>query len=426
MNNLNKRTIRDVDVFNKTVLLHLDLNVGMDDERKRIINDRKIRIALPTINYLLNHNAKIVILSHFGRIQTISDKKSGLFSLQKVVDELKYRLKNKAKNIYFINNNTGVEVVNKVKELQEKEILILENTRFCDVSDKGEYVGLELKANERLGMFWASLADVFIEDAFGIAHKQLASNFQVGRFAKASAVGFSIINETNHLDLALESPKRPYLALIGGNRVEDKIDAIEVLCQRADQVVIGGGLVYTFLYAQGYDVGYNLVEKNMIDECNAIVEKYGNKIIICFDFLCNTNFSDSKPIYRKIDEGLDGLFGLDIGKRSLKLIKREIRLARTILWNGPFGVIENIKYYSQGTTEICKAVARQADRGTYVIIGDIDTSSHAEYLGLDKHMNFISSGGDASLSYIEEGVLKGLASIDEAQNYKKIKGGMYE
>lgn len=419
MNHLKKKNIRDVDVINKTVVLHLDLNVTFDYETGRITNDRKIRSSLPTINYLLKHNAKIVILSHLGRIQTLDDKKNKLFSLERIVDELRIRLKNNANNVFFSHTNYDAEIVDRVKELEHKDILVLENTRFCDVNDNGEYVGWEWHANEELGKFWASLGDVFIEDAFGVSHRQLASNIQVARFAKQSAVGLLITNEANHLDIALESPKRPYLALIGGNRIEDKIEAIEVLCQRADQVIIGGGLVYTFLYAQGFDVGLNLVEKNMIDECNAIVEKYGKKIIICFDFLCNNDFSDTKPIYRKIDEGLDGLYGLDIGKRSLKLIRREIRLAKTILWNGPFGVIENIRYYSQGTTEICKAIAKQAKKGCYTIIGDIDTSTHAEYLGLDKYMNFISTGGGASLSYIEESELKGLYAVDDAKNISK-------
>lgn len=412
MNSLNKKSIKDLDVNGKTIVLHLDLNVVVDYENKRILNDRKLRASLPTINYLINHNAKIVILSHLGRIKTLADKQSGKYSLEIIVDELRNRVSKNVNRVVFSPLNYGETVVQMVNDLEERDILILENTRYCDISDEGEYVGLEWDGSEILGQFWGMLGDIFIDDAYGVAHRQLSSNYQTAKFAKKSALGFLIVNEINHLDIALEVPKSPYLALIGGNRVADKIAAIEVLCERADQVIIGGGLVYTFLYAQGYNVGLNLVERNMIDDCNNILEKYGKKILICFDFLCNNDFSDTRPIYRKIDEGLEGLYGLDIGKRSLKFIKHEIYRSKTILLNGPFGVIENIKNYAQGTTEICKSMAKQATRGAYTIICDIDTSSHAEYLGLDKYINFISTGGGASLSYIEEGVLDGLETID--------------
>ncbi|KEZ24056.1 phosphoglycerate kinase [Ureaplasma diversum] len=411
MNNLRKRVLRDVDVTNKTVVCHLDLNVLIHNHQ--IVNDKRIRASMATLSYLINHNAKVVVISHLGRINTLEDKTSGKNSLRIVADTLARKLKRLGATVTFSPENTGDNVVALVKELKPKDVLILENTRYCDVNEKGEYVGLEWLASAKLGKFWASLGDIFIEDAFGVAHRLLASNYQTASHSKESAIGFSIINETNHIDLALDLPKRPYLALLGGNRVTDKIDVIEVICQRADNVIIGGGIVFTFLHVQGFDVGLNLVEKEAIEDCKQILNNYGNKITLCFDFLCNNDFSDTRPIYRKIDENLDGLYALDIGKRSLKIIKRAIKHAQTILWNGPFGVIENIKYYAQGTTEIIKAVAKQADKGAYTIISDIDTSNHAEFLGLDKRINFISSGGGASLAYIAESVLHGIDPIED-------------
>ncbi|RJS92639.1 phosphoglycerate kinase, partial [Ureaplasma urealyticum] len=330
MNSLNKKSIKDLDVNGKTIVLHLDLNVVVDYENKRILNDRKLRASLPTINYLINHNAKIVILSHLGRIKTLADKQSGKYSLEIIVDELRNRVSKNVNRVVFSPLNYGETVVQMVNDLEERDILILENTRYCDISDEGEYVGLEWDGSEILGQFWGMLGDIFIDDAYGVAHRQLSSNYQTAKFAKKSALGFLIVNEINHLDIALEVPKSPYLALIGGNRVADKIAAIEVLCERADQVIIGGGLVYTFLYAQGYNVGLNLVERNMIDDCNNILEKYGKKILICFDFLCNNDFSDTIPTYPKIDEGLQALYGVDICEIRVTLMKRDIAVLEEI------------------------------------------------------------------------------------------------
>ncbi|WP_031489189.1 phosphoglycerate kinase [Ureaplasma canigenitalium] len=410
MNHLNKKILRDLDVANKTVVCHLDLNVLF--ENGRLINDKRLRASLPTLLYLLNKNAKVVVLSHFGQIKTYDDILSNKYSLKPVADALRNRLQKKANRVVFLPENTGKKVINAVAKMEPRDVLVLENTRYCDWKD-GEYIGLEWLSNPDIGKFWASLGDCFVEDAFGISHRRLASNFQTARFAKDSAIGFSIMNETNHIDIALDLPKRPYLALLGGRRIGEKIEAIDVICQRADLVIIGGQIVFTFLHAQGYDVGLNKVDKEIIEDISALLEKYEKKILLCFDFQCNTDFSDTPGIYRKIDEGLHGLYGLDIGPRSLKLIRYHINKAKTILFNGPFGMIENIRNYSKGTTEILKTLARRTEHIAYTILADIDTSNHAEFLDLDQYMNFISSGGTACLTYIAEQSLPGIETVKD-------------
>ncbi|MCV3743695.1 phosphoglycerate kinase [Ureaplasma sp. ES3154-GEN] len=404
-----KQVISDIDVTNKTVLLHLDLDVPI--KNNKIINDRKIKAAMANIFYLLRKNCKVIIISHLGKIKSLNDKISNKYSLKIVYDVLVKRLAKNAHNVLFSSENYGDDVIRQVNELEHKDVLVLENTKYCDIATTGEYVGFETQCDMNLGAFWASLADIYVEDAFSIVHKKYASNYGIATNSKESAIGFLISSELNHLDLALENPKRPYLALIGGNYVADKMGAIEVLCERADRVVIGGALVFSFLYAKGYDVGLNYVERDLLDEISELLEEYEHKILLCFDFLCNNEKADTTPIYLKIDEGIKGFYGLDIGKRSLSLIKREIRKAKTVLWNGAFGMVENIQHYASGTISILKSIARRSQHGLYSIISDNQTSTLAEYLALDGYLNFISMGGSASLAYIQDTDLYGLAGI---------------
>ncbi|MCV3754170.1 phosphoglycerate kinase [Ureaplasma zalophigenitalium] len=405
-----KKIISDVDVNHKTVLVHLDLDVPL--KNGKIINDRKIKAAMATIFYLLRRNCKVIILSHLGNIKSLNDKISNKYSLKIVHESLEKRLQKHANRVIFSEENYGEEVIRLTNALEPKDVLLLENTKYCDIATTGEYVGFETRGDLNLGAFWASLADIFVEDAFSVVHKKYASNYGVAINSKESAIGFLISSELNHLDLALENPKRPYLALIGGNYVADKMGAIEVLCERADRVVIGGALVFSFLYAKGYDVGLNHVERDYLDEIGELLEEYEHKILLVYDFLCNNEKSDTPPIYLKIDEGIKGFYGLDVGKRSLSLIEREIRKAKTVLWNGSFGLIENIQHYASGTIQILKTISKYSQHGLYSIISDNKTSTIAEYLGLDSYLNFISSGGSASLAYIQDTDLYGLAGID--------------
>jgi len=326
-NFLNKKTLKDIDLDNKTVIARLDLNVPMKDGT--ITDNKRIVACLPTLNYLLDHNDKIIVLSHLSRIKSLDDIKSNKKSLAIVANELQRLLPNYS--VKFLNTNVGNQVIEAVKQLQNKQILVLENTRYNDVNEQGEVVKKESKCDPELGKFWASLADVYVNDAFGTAHRKHASNVGIAQNIKTSAIGFLMEKELTNLSKVCVNPSKPFVAIIGGAKVSDKLKVINQLLDLADKVIIGGGMAYTFLKSQGYDVGNSLVEQEMLEEAHKILTKGANKIVLPVDANCANEFADQTPIYRTNQQGLNNLMGLDTGKLTNELFANALHDAKTVL-----------------------------------------------------------------------------------------------
>lgn len=405
----NKVLVDQLNVENKVVFLRLDLNVPVLDGK--ITSFKRIDATIPTISYLLEKGAKVVILSHMGRVKKLEDKTSGRLSLEIVAKDLAEKLYGKANKLTFIGANTGKVVEEEISKMQAKDVIVLENTRYNDVNDQGEVVNLESGCDEELSKYWAGLCDVFVNDAFGAAHRKHASTFGIGEFQKNNAIGFLMQKELETLSQVTDAPKAPFVVIFGGAKVSDKLKAVRAVIEKADKVIISGGMAYTFAAAQGYDVGLSLVEKDMIPTAQDLMKEYGNKLTISNDFECSPEFANIEPTYRTQEEGLAGLMGLDIGPRSIAAFEADIANANTVLWNGPMGVTE-FSYYENGTNAICNAIAARTEQGAFTVIGGGDSAAAAEKLGKQDSFSFISTGGGASLTLIEGSNLMGIASIN--------------
>ncbi|MDE5599309.1 MAG: phosphoglycerate kinase [Ureaplasma sp.] len=413
----NKRILNELDLSEKVVFLRLDLNVPVDNGV--ITSYKRINSTLPTIKYLLDNNAKIVILSHFGRPQTIEDIKSGKFSLEIVAKALAAKIGNLAKEISFISENKGPEVEQKIASLSPKSILVLENTRFNDIGVDGSLINLESGCNEELSKYWAGLCDVFVNDAYGAAHRKHASTYGIAKYQENNAIGFLMNEELKQLTKIVNNPIRPLAVIFGGAKVSDKSKAVEATLKTADKVIISGGMAYTFLAAQGYNMGLSKVENDFLDEARRLLSEYPEKLVISSDFLCSPTFSDTKPVYRTKEEGLEGYMGLDIGERSIKEFEEVINSCNSILWNGPMGVTE-FSHYAKGTNDVCDAIAKRTELGAFTVIGGGDSAAAAEKLGKQDSFSWISTGGGASLVLIEGKELMGISSIGESLKKKII------
>lgn len=413
----NKRILNELDLSEKVVFLRLDLNVPVDNGQ--ITSYKRINSTLPTIKYLLDNNAKIVILSHFGRPQTIGDIKSGKFSLEIVARALAAKIGKLANEISFISESKGPEVEEKIASLTPKSILVLENTRFNDIGEDGSLINLESGCDEELSKYWASLCDVFVNDAYGAAHRKHASTYGIGKYQENNAIGFLMNEELKQLTKIVNNPIRPLAVIFGGAKVSDKSKAVEATLRTADKVIISGGMAYTFLAAQGYDMGLSKVENDFLDEAKRLLAQYPEKLVISSDFLCSPTFSDTEPVYRTKEEGLEGYMGLDIGEKSVKEFESVINSCNSILWNGPMGVTE-FSHYTKGTNQICDAIAERTELGAFTVIGGGDSAAAAEKLGKQDSFSWISTGGGASLVLIEGKELMGIASIQESLKKKII------
>lgn len=405
----NKVLVDQLDVQNKVVFLRLDLNVPVLDGK--ITSFKRIDATLPTISYLLEKGAKVVILSHMGRVKKLEDKTSGRLSLEIVAQDLAKKLNGKANRLTFIGANTGAVVEEKISKMEAGDVIVLENTRYNDVNDAGEVVNLESGCDAELSKYWANLCDVFVNDAFGAAHRKHASTFGIGEFQKNNAIGFLMQKELETLSNVTNAPKSPFVVIFGGAKVSDKLKAVRAVIEKADKVIISGGMAYTFAAAQGFDVGLSLVEKDMIPTAQELMKEYGSKLTISSDFECSPEFANIEPTYRTQEEGLAGLMGLDIGPRSIAAFEADIANANTVLWNGPMGVTE-FSYYEAGTNAICNAIAARTEQGAFTVIGGGDSAAAAEKLGKQDSFSFISTGGGASLTLIEGSNLMGIASIN--------------
>ena len=397
-----KKTLKDLDVKGKKVLVRVDFNVPIKDGV--IGDDNRITAALPTLNYILENGGSIIAFSHLGKVKAEEDKASK--TLEPVAKALAEKL---GKPVKFVPVTRGAELENAVAELKAGEILMFENTRFEDLDGKKES-----KNDPELGKYWASLGDVFVNDAFGTAHRAHASNVGVASNIAESAVGFLIEKEINFIGGAVDNPERPLVAILGGAKVSDKIGVIENLLDKADKVIIGGGMMFTFLKAQGKNTGKSLLEEDKVELAASLIAKAKDKgveLILPVDAVVAKEFSndvDFKTV--SVDEISDDVMGLDIGAESVALFEKALEGAKTVVWNGPMGVFE-MSNYANGTIGVCKAIAELKDAKT--IIGGGDSAAAAIQLGFADKFSHISTGGGASMEYLEGKVLPGVDAISE-------------
>ena len=396
-----KKSIKDLgNLQGKTVLMRVDFNVPLKDGE--ITNDNRITAALPTIEYALNQGAKVVAFSHLGRVKEEADKASK--SLAPVAKRLSELL---GKEVKFVPETRGAELEAAVKELKDGEILMFENTRFEDVEGKKES-----KNDPELAKYWASLGDVYVNDAFGTAHRAHASNVGIASNIGEgnSASGFLVDKEIKFIGGAVDNPERPLVAILGGAKVSDKIAVIENLLGKADKVIIGGGMAYTFMKAQGKEIGKSLCENDKVDYARELMEKAGDKLILPVDTVVAKEFSNDAPSRVAQGDIQPDEEGLDIGPKSVELFKNTLQGAKTVIWNGPMGVFE-MPNFAKGTIGVCEAIAHL--EGATTIIGGGDSATAAISLGYAEKFSHISTGGGASLEYLEGKVLPGIDSLSD-------------
>ncbi|MDA3972999.1 phosphoglycerate kinase [Enterococcus thailandicus] len=393
-----KKTVKDIDLKDKKVLVRVDFNVPLKDGV--ITDDTRIKAALPTINYVLEQGGKAILFSHLGRVKAEEDKAGK--SLAPVAKRLGELL---GKEVTFVPETRGKELEDAISNMKDGEVVVFENTRFEDVDGKKES-----KNDPELGKYWASLGDVFVNDAFGTAHRAHASNVGIASTGIPTVAGFLMDKEIKFIGEAVEEPKRPMIAILGGAKVSDKIGVIENLIPKADKILIGGGMTYTFYAAKGIKIGSSLVESDKIELAKELIEKAGDKLVLPIDNVCAPEFSND--VETQVIEGdiPAGLMALDIGPASVKLFADTLKGAKTVVWNGPMGVFE-MSNFANGTIGVCEAIANLEDATT--IIGGGDSAAAAEQLGFADKFTHISTGGGASLELLEGKELPGLAAIND-------------
>ena len=396
-----KLTVKDVELKGKKVLVRVDFNVPVKDGV--ITNDNRITAALPTIKYILEQGGRAVLFSHLGRVKEEADKEGK--SLAPVAADLAAKLGQEVKFIPGVTR--GAELEAAVNALEDGQVLLVENTRFEDVDGKKES-----KNDPELGKYWASLGDgIFVNDAFGTAHRAHASNVGISANVEKAVAGFLLENEIAYIKEAVEAPERPFVAILGGSKVSDKIGVIENLLAKADKVLIGGGMTYTFYKAQGIEIGNSLVEEDKLDVAKALLEKANGKLILPVDSKEANAFADYTEVKDTEGEAVDpGFLGLDIGPKSIAKFDQELTGAKTVVWNGPMGVFENPDFQA-GTIGVMDAIVKQP--GVKSIIGGGDSAAAAINLGRADKFSWISTGGGASMELLEGKVLPGLAALTE-------------
>ena len=396
-----KLTVKDVDLKGKKVLVRVDFNVPVKDGV--ITNDNRITAALPTIKYILEQGGRAILFSHLGRVKEEADKEGK--SLAPVAADLAAKLGQEVKFIPGITR--GAELEAAVNALEDGQVLLVENTRFEDVDGKKES-----KNDPELGKYWASLGDgIFVNDAFGTAHRAHASNVGISANVEKAVAGFLLENEIAYIQEAVETPERPFVAILGGSKVSDKIGVIENLLEKADKVLIGGGMTYTFYKAQGIEIGNSLVEEDKLDVAKALLEKANGKLILPVDSKEANAFAGYTEVRDTEGEAVsEGFLGLDIGPKSIAKFDEALTGAKTVVWNGPMGVFENPDFQA-GTIGVMDAIVKQP--GVKSIIGGGDSAAAAINLGRADKFSWISTGGGASMELLEGKVLPGLAALTE-------------
>ena len=396
-----KLTVKDVDLKGKKVLVRVDFNVPVKDGV--ITNDNRITAALPTIKYILEQGGRAILFSHLGRVKEEADKEGK--SLAPVAADLAAKLGQEVKFIPGVTR--GAELEAAVNALEDGQVLLVENTRFEDVDGKKES-----KNDPELGKYWASLGDgIFVNDAFGTAHRAHASNVGISANVDKAVAGFLLENEIAYIKEAVETPERPFVAILGGSKVSDKIGVIENLLAKADKVLIGGGMTYTFYKAQGIEIGNSLVEEDKLDVAKSLLEKSNGKLILPVDSKEANAFADYTEVKDTEGEAVDpGFLGLDIGPKSIAEFDKALTGAKTVVWNGPMGVFENPDFQA-GTIGVMDAIVKQP--GVKSIIGGGDSAAAAINLGRADKFSWISTGGGASMELLEGKELPGLAALTD-------------
>ncbi len=387
-----KRTIKDLaNLKGKVVLLRVDFNVPMDDGGK-ILDATRIRTELPTIKYLIGQKARVVILSHLGRPEGYDVRKS-LWPISI------YLSKALPCNVSFCNTVIGDEVKDRIKMLREGDVLLLENVRFYKQEEK-----CDMKFAREI----ASYGDIFVNDAFGTAHRKHATNYALARLLP-NAIGFLMEREINNLTKILDNPKRPFVAVLGGAKIDTKIKILEKFIEKADTVIIGGAMAYTFLKALNIEVGKSLVQDDCIEVAKNILLKakeLGKKVLLPVDHMCSIGKS---PKVYTVSKMLPNMTGYDIGPKTIKLYTNEIAKAKEVFWNGPMGMFEN-SFFRTGTHAIAEAIAQSK---AHTSVGGGDTVATVNLFNLGKKINYISTGGGATLKFLEEGSLPAVEVIQE-------------
>lgn len=393
-----KKMLTDLNLKNKRVLLRVDFNVPLDDNGY-IVDDTRIYEAMPTIRYILKQGAKLIICSHLGRPNGEYNPKYSMFPVAQQL--IKYLIN----RVYFAVDVVGPDAMEKAKNLKPGEVLLLENLRFC-------------KEEEADDLFFArklaSMADIYIDDAFGVVHRKHASIHRVAKMLP-NAMGFLMGKEINAITNAMNNPDRPFVAILGGAKVSDKIAVIKNLLPKADTILIGGAMAFTFLKAEGYDVGTSIIDeekleiaKNTLDEAKAL----GKTILLPVDVVCTEVYSPSaRGTVYPVDKIPEDMMGLDIGPETIKLFSKVIKEAHTVIWNGPVGVFE-FDSFADGTKKIAKALTKV--NGT-TIVGGGDTAAAIHEFGYEDYITHISTGGGASLKLLEGADLPGLDVLDDKE-----------
>ena len=396
-----KLTVKDVDLKGKKVLVRVDFNVPVKDGV--ITNDNRITAALPTIKYILEQGGRAILFSHLGRVKEEADKAGK--SLAPVAADLAAKLGQEVKFIPGVTR--GAELEAAINALEDGQVLLVENTRYEDVDGKKES-----KNDPELGKYWASLGDgIFVNDAFGTAHRAHASNVGISANVEKAVAGFLLENEIAYIQEAVEAPERPFVAILGGSKVSDKIGVIENLLEKADKVLIGGGMTYTFYKAQGIEIGNSLVEEDKLDVAKALLEKANGKLILPVDSKEANAFAGYTEVRDTEGEAVsEGFLGLDIGPKSIAKFDEALTGAKTVVWNGPMGVFENPDFQA-GTIGVMDAIVKQP--GVKSIIGGGDSAAAAINLGRADKFSWISTGGGASMELLEGKELPGLAALTE-------------
>ena len=391
-----KKTIRDFDLYNKKVIIRVDFNVPIKDGI--ITDDNRIKESLPTIKYALEHGAKVILMSHLGRIKCKEDlEKNNLEIVSKKLSDLLN------KDVIFCNETRGINLENSITNMKQGDIILVQNTRYEDLDGKKESSN-----DEELGKYWASLGDIFINDAFGTCHRAHASNVGISTYLP-SGIGFLVEKELKSFDSVINNPEHPFTVILGGSKVSDKIGVTLNLVKKADYILIGGGMSFTFLRAKGYNIGKSLLDEDSIAFCTNILNDYPNKIIIPIDIVETNEISNNSDYnitdVSKIDENK---IGVDIGPKTIALFKEYIEKSKLVVWNGPVGIFE-YDHFANGTKELCKILS-SIDATT--IIGGGDTAAAVIKYGYKDKVTHVSTGGGASLELLEGKNLPGIEAID--------------
>ncbi|MGC7607638.1 phosphoglycerate kinase [Staphylococcus epidermidis] len=393
-----KKIVSDLDLKGKVVLERVDFNVPIKDGE--ITNDNRIVQALPTIEYIIEQGSKLVLFSHLGKVKEESDKEG--LSLKPVAENLSKKL---GKEVIFVPETRGEKLEIAIENLNEGDVLLVENTRFEDLDGKKES-----KNDPELGKYWASLGDVFVNDAFGTAHREHASNVGISTHLETAA-GYLMEKEIKFIGGVVNDPQKPVVAILGGAKVSDKINVIKNLVNIADKILIGGGMAYTFIKAQGKEIGLSLLEEDKIDFAKDLLENNGDQIVLPVDCKIAKEFSnDAKITEVSINEIPSDQEAMDIGPKTVELFNKELQGAHTVVWNGPMGVFE-FSNFAKGTIGVCESIAKLEDATT--IIGGGDSAAAAISLGFEDDFTHISTGGGASLEYLEGKELPGIKAIND-------------